>query len=505
VSVPPPPRPTLPPLPIDAQTIPALLSARAQTQPNDEALVDPSVRLSFAEVDALTRRWCAAFAASGLGAGDRVAVSLPNGAPIALSFLAAMRSGLVWVGINRAYTATEQEDLLADCGASLFLTQDDLNSASWNELLANAPSVSDADIDPLAPAAIAYTSGTTGTPKGVVHSQRNIMLPGVVARLGDGQGRVGMYLPMTSLNMHVLGTVYALVNGECLVCIPQTSAVAVAAAVRAESISRLSASPTTVYDLVHDDSIAVDTLTTLTDLTLGGAPTNPSLEPAFRQRFGRSFRSGYGLTEAPASVTRIPRGGSPRTGSSGPPLPQFEIEIVDDSGAAVAAGEIGEICVRAARTGPLAEVYQPMLGYWNRPHDTARALRNGRLHTGDFGWLDDDGELYVADRRVDLIVRGGSNVYPAEIERVLAADVRVADCAVVAQPDERLGQVPVAYVQPRPGAVIDAAELLAAARTQLASFKVPVSVVFVDELPRNQMGKVLRTVLRARLAATEQP
>ncbi len=507
-----------PPIPGDAQTIGELLRARAASMPTAEALVDPHVRLTFAELDRLTQRWAAAFAAHGLLPGDRIAVSLPNGVPIAVSFLAAQRGGFIWVGINRAYTLVEQRGLLTDSGARLLLTNEvhgidasmpnriDTDSAEWSAFVDTVPDVADAVIDPAAPAAIAYTSGTTGTPKGVVHSQRNILLPGVAAQWrGDGAGRIGMYLPMTSLNMQVLGTVYALVNGECLVCIPRSDVATVVAAVRDEKITRLSASPTTVHDILGDPSIAASALATLTDLTLGGAPTSPALEPRFRARFGHSFLSGYGLTEAPASVTRGRAGGPARPGSSGRPLPQYAIDIVDDDGVALPAGDLGEICVRAANTGALAGVYTPMLGYWQRPEATAATLRGGRLHTGDFGWLDDDGELYVVDRRVDLIVRGGSNVYPAEVERVLEADERISECVVVGRADERLGQVPVAFVRTVPGAVITSAEVLAIAGDSLARFKVPVSVEFVTDLPRNQMGKVLRTELRARLAVTPSP
>jgi long-chain acyl-CoA synthetase len=507
-----------PPIPGDAQTIGELLQARAATMPTAEALVDPHVRLTFAEVDRLTQRWSAAFAAQGLLPGDRIAVSLPNGVSIALSFLAAQRGGFVWVGINRAYTLVEQRDLLIDCGAQLLLTNGvhgfdasmpnriDPESAEWLTLVATAPQVDDAVIDPVAPAAIAYTSGTTGTPKGVVHTQRNILLPGAVAQWrGDGAGRIGMYLPMTSLNMQVLGTVFALVNGECLICIVRSDVATVVAAVRDERINRLSASPTTVHDILDDPSIAASALGRLSDLTLGGAPTNPALEPKFRARFGQGFLSGYGLTEAPASVTRVRPGGPARPGSSGSPLPQYAIDIVDEEGVVLPSGDVGEICVRASDSGPLAGMYTPMLGYWRRPEATAAALRGGRLHTGDFGWLDDDGELYVVDRRVDLIVRGGSNVYPAEVERVLEADARISECVVVGRADARLGQVPVAFVRTAPGAVITAAEVLAIAGDSLARFKVPVSVEFVTDMPRNQMGKVLRNELRARLAVPPSP
>jgi long-chain acyl-CoA synthetase len=170
----------------------------------------------------------------------------------------------------------------------------------------------------------------------------------------------------------------------------------------------------------------------------------------------------------------------------------------------VPVGDDGEICLRAAAEGPFANVYTPMLGYWNQ---VAIALGSDEpstdswMRTGDVGRLDSSGELFVLDRRVDLIVRGGSNVYPAEVERVLLADERVAHCAVVAQPDERLGQLPVAFIELRVGMSMSAAEARSICDSSLARYKVPVDFRFSATLPRNSMGKILRSELRATLQA----
>ncbi|HEY2430148.1 MAG TPA: hypothetical protein VGI06_14515, partial [Acidimicrobiales bacterium] len=177
------------------------------------------------------------------------------------------------------------------------------------------------------------------------------------------------------------------------------------------------------------------------------------------------------------------------------PLPHLDVAIVDDDGAPVAGGDTGEICVGAVAAGEWAGCYRPMLGYWRRPDDTAAALRGGRLHTGDLGYLDDDGYLFVRDRKNLVIIRGGANVYPAEVERVLLRAAGVAACAVVGVPDGRLGERVGAVVQLVPGAAGDGDRLAAHCGAELARYKVPERWVFVDELPRNSMGKVQRRSL----------
>ena len=170
--------------------------------------------------------------------------------------------------------------------------------------------------------------------------------------------------------------------------------------------------------------------------------------------------------------------------------------MLDEGGEPVPTGEVGEICVRPARSGDFAGVYTPMLGYWNKPQATREVLRGDRYHTGDLGVLAEDGNLYIRGRRNDLILRGGANVYPAEVERVLQAHPAVAAAAVLGVPDERLGERVVAAVQLAPAAEADAPGILAHTREQLARYKVPEAVRFVDEMPRNAMNKIVKSRLR---------
>jgi acyl-CoA synthetase (AMP-forming)/AMP-acid ligase II len=218
----------------------------------------------------------------------------------------------------------------------------------------------------------------------------------------------------------------------------------------------------------------------------------------YRKRFGTEIYSGYGLTEAPTAVT-VENPAEPRVvGSCGKPLPQVEIVILDDDGNEVPDGETGEVCVRAASSGPFAGLYTPMLGYWKQPDASREALRGGVLHTQDIGRIGEGGNLFIEDRKADLIIRGGANVYPAEVERVIHGDAAVAACAVIGAPDVRLGERVVAFVQPNADATIDLDALRARCSAELARYKVPEEFVVVDDFERTPMGKIKKTVLRAR-------
>ncbi|MDE0238425.1 MAG: fatty acid--CoA ligase family protein, partial [bacterium] len=184
-------------------------------------------------------------------------------------------------------------------------------------------------------------------------------------------------------------------------------------------------------------------------------------------------------------------------GSCGRPLPHIQVEVLDDDGQPVPTGEVGEICFGPQRDGHWAGVYRTMLGYWGRPDLSAEALRGGVVRSGDLGRFDADGELYIVERRSQLIIRGGNNIYPAEVERVLGADSRVAECCVVGRPDPRLGEKVVAFVQPAAGANVGVEDLLSLCRVNLAPYKVPDDVRFVEAFPRSPLGKIARAKVQA--------
>jgi len=493
------------------------------------ALVGRSARFSYGELDEQVARAAAVFHAQGLGQYDRIAACLPNDVDIIIALLACARLGAIWVGINRPLAPPEKMALLQDSGARIYLTdlagceeigpqrsnlpvleqvicvESASPSSAWHKLLSTValkplPAVT---IDPFEPAAIAYTSGTTGAPKGAVHSHHNVLLPGAIAahenRFGPGCS-VGAHLPLTILNLMVLAPMHAFQAGAACVCMDSLKPRDMARWVRQERIGHFSSVPTVMQDLLNSPDVDPLDLASLGCPDVGGAGIAESFQRLYRERFGRPMTVAYGMTEAPTIVAKTDRDREPENELCGRAVAQVDIVIVGEGDQPLPAGEIGEICVRPACGGPYARVYTPMLGYWDRPDATAEALANGLYHTGDLGLVDASGELYIRGRRKELILRGGANVYPGEVERLLAAHPKVAEAAVLGIPDERLGQRVVVVVQLLEGvAEFDeaglSAELTAFCREHIARYKVPEQFRFVSSLPRNAMNKVVKPQL----------
>jgi acyl-CoA synthetase (AMP-forming)/AMP-acid ligase II len=502
--------------PVRALTIAHVLDAPVARAPERLALVGRSGRFSYGELDRAANRAAHALAALGVRKGDRVAACLPNDVDIVIAFLGTARLGAIWVGISKPLAAPEKAYCLRDSGARVFLAPADVleSLAAQRESLPDLASAVEVapgsfaragdetrpalELDPHAPAAIAYTSGTTGFPKGAVHSHHNLLLPGAVAAASGTYGpelRQGVLLPLTILNLMVLGPLVAFQDGSALVCIDRIDAEGVAEWVRRERVGHFAAVPTILYDLLTHPGVRREDLVSLRRPEVGGAECPEEFRALYRERFGKEVTIGYGMTEAPTAVTRSDGAAAPQPGLCGKAVPQVEIRILDEKDRPVPDGEVGEICVAPATRGPWAGVYTPMLGYWNKPDETAQALRGGVYHSGDLGFIDERGDLYIRGRRNELILRGGANVYPAEVERVLAEHPAVAASAVLGRPDTRLGQRVVAAVQLAAGASAGAEQLAAFARERLARYKVPEQIVLVAALPRNAMGKVVKREL----------
>jgi acyl-CoA synthetase (AMP-forming)/AMP-acid ligase II len=353
----------------------------------------------------------------------------------------------------------------------------------WRDAVAAAdPEPVGVEIDPMAPAGIAYTSGTTGRPKGAVHSQHGLLTPGAVLVETRGYGpdlRKGDCFPFTILNMAVLTTLLVSQAGGCSIVMDRIDAEGVAEWIRQEQVTTWNGPPALLLSLATMDSVAPEDLASLTEVWTGGADCPEAIRSAFEAKFGLPVLATYGLTEAPTVVAIDPVGGPHVPGGSGRPLPHLEVTIDD-----------GEVCVAPA---PGDDRYRLMLGYWERPEATAEALAGGRLHTGDIGFLDDAGVLHLRDRKSLVIIRGGANVYPAEVERVLLEAPAVTAGAVLGLPDERLGERVVAVIEVGDGYDEDAVRehLLA----NLAKYKVPERFTVVQQLPRNAMGKIVRKEL----------
>lgn len=497
-------------------SVAALVDYASDTFGGALALTDRRQRFSFVELREAVDRAADVLSSLGVQQRDRVVVSLPNTTDTVIAFLATMRLGAMWVGINTNLATPEKRFLLDDSGARVVVGTPEIASALASDGLSAVPVDVDGrgswwrrgaairrpddGIDPDGPAAIAYTSGTTGRPKGVVHSQHNMMLPAAaITRSDPGQLAQGAILPLAILNMQILSTVQSLLCGGSLVPIGRIDAPSVARAVAEFGVQRMYVAPPTVYDLLTRPDIDPDAIASLSHLVVGGSKCPEGLRERYRERFGRDSVFGYGLTEAPTGVTGpAPQNGAAPVGSSGVAREHVEVSVRNDDTVLGPGGE-GEICVGPTATGVFAGCYSPMLGYWNHPERTRRAVREGVLHTGDVGRIDEDGVLWVLDRRSDLIIRGGANVYPAEVERVVEALPQISEVAVIPRPHARLGEEVVAVV--RTAAGIDAAELhldelIDSCRAQLAAYKVPVAWYSIEQFPRNAMGKVVKSRLR---------
>ena len=483
-----------------------LLERAVAAAPDKTALVGARGRLSFAELADEVSKAATVLDEMGVRAGDRVAVSLPNDIDITVALMGIWTLGAVFVGVHTVLAPPEKRYLINDCQPSLYLAADpfeDLGGSGtigleeWRSRIADAESMGPwPEVDPQAIAAIAYTSGTTGNPKGVMHSQHNALLPGAVAVARGSYGADDAFLcvqPLTILNLQVLNpltTIQALAS--CAIA-DRHDPVSLARWIKQEGVTHFAVVPTVAYDLLTHPDIDPGHLATVTKPRVGGAGMPESVKLLFEERFGVKLATSYALTEGPTLVARQDPDRPITEGSCGRPLPHIEVLVLDEDDRPVPTGEVGEICFGPRRDGPWAGVYRTMLGYWGRPDQSAEALRGGMVHSGDLGRFDADGELYIVERRSQLIIRGGSNIYPAEIERVLGADSRVAECCVVGRPDDRLGEVVVAYVQPATGVEVSAGDLVALCRANLAPYKVPHEICFVESFPRSPLGKIARS------------
>lgn len=493
-----------------------------------DVLVGRHGRLTAAGLIETVNRCAHGLRSLGVRPTDRVAVSLPNDVAIVVTLFAVLEAQAIWLGINRPLAPPEKAYMLRDAEVEVLITTAETaaelsrlpkgshhlrhivivdpggDADDWTDLLASGSAAPlDLPADPLAPAAIAYTSGTTGFPKGAVHTQHNLLLPGMVhGRRPERQpgGTIGVPLPLTILNLMVLGPLLAYQNQASLVTMDRIDAVGMAQWIQQEKVTTFSAVPAMVHDLLTHPEVTDEMLSSLQSIGVGGADMPDAFRRLYQERFGRRVGTGYGLTEAPTAVTVEDVELPAVPDSCGRAMAHVSIHIIGPDGQAMPVGEAGEVCVAPSTEGEFADSYRPMLGYWKRPEASAEALRGGLLHTGDIGVLDAEGNLFIKDRKNDLIIRGGANVYPAEVERVLHEDPAVAACAVVGQPDDRLGERVIAFVEFRADGHGDTDALAQLCRTQLARYKVPDRIIEVAGFDRTPMGKIRKKPLRELLA-----
>jgi fatty-acyl-CoA synthase len=464
---------------------------RARMTPSRPALVAGSAAYTYAQVAERAARLASGLHGLGVRAGDRIGYLGPNEPAFLETLFGTAALGAVFVPLNFRLSAPELEFIVADCGVRLLVAAPGQPAlpgparievgAEYEALLA-AAAVVDRD-EPVGlddPCMIMYTSGTTGKPKGAVLSHGNITWNCVNVLLDLDLARDEVTLvsaPMfhtAALNMTCLPT---FLKGATAVLMPAFTPEAAFDLIEAHRVTWMFGVPAMFGAMARSPRWDSADLSSVRILECGGAPVPEALIRTYRER-GLTFLQGYGMTETSPGALFLGPEAADRVGSAGKPSFFTDVRL----------GPAGEIEVQ----GP-----NVIREYWNRPAATRAAFtEDGWFRSGDAAYLDDDGYFHIIDRIKDMIISGGENVYPAEVEAALHEDPRVADCAVIGVPDEKWGEVGKAFVVPAPGPPPDPDALLAALRGRLAGYKIPKSVEFVDALPRNAAGKILKKQLR---------
>ncbi|HEU4382352.1 MAG TPA: AMP-binding protein [Anaeromyxobacteraceae bacterium] len=478
------------------------------------AIVHSGGALSFADLDQQSRRFASFLEASGIGPGERVAVLAPNLPEFAVAYFGAIAAGAVAVPVNTRLAPPEVGYALRDCAAAALVTTpprllalageslpalrcrvtvrgEAAGAVPFQAALAAPPRPAPAEVDPSDVATLLYTSGTTGFPKGAMITHRNALFNAAScqATLGYRREDVGLLsLPL----FHVTGLhsqlVALLAVGGSVVLQEEydtRQALELASAHRATALFFVPA----IYKLftLRDDLGSFD-LSRVRVAAYGGAPMDPETVRAVQRLLPGELHNCYGLTECSSLGTVLPADlALSRSDSVGRAVPGTFAEVRDEAGNGLPPGEAGELWLR----GP-----HVVRGYWGAPEKTAQAIRDGWLRTGDVARIDRDGLVVILDRLKDMINRGGEKIYGLEVENVLYAFPGVAEAAVVGVPHPVFGEVPAAFVAPLPGATLDPEAIRRHCASRLADFKVPVAVRFVEKLPRNPGGKVLKQSLK---------
>ncbi|TDE59278.1 long-chain fatty acid--CoA ligase [Nonomuraea mesophila] len=465
----------------------------------------------------------------GVRKGDRVAVAMRNYPEWVVSFSAALAAGAVAVPLNAWWTEAELAYGVRDSGAKVLIADGERavrlastgvpmivtrgaapeGARAYAEVLGEVAAgveLPDVELSPEDPATIFYTSGTTGSPKGALGSHRNIgqspMTVGyghmrALAMAGKDPAASAGVRRVTLLTVplfHVTGSFSALTtamfSGGGLVLMYKWDPGQALALIEREKITGMIGVPTNAWQLMSHPDLGKYDLSSLASLGYGGAPAPPKLLERISETLpDRAPSNGYGMTET--SALAIGNGGADyqaRPDSIGRPLPVVDVRVVDPAGGELPPGEVGELCLR----GP-----NVILGYWNKPEATAQTFIDGWLHTGDLARIDAEGFVYIVDRAKDMVIRGGENVYCAEVEAAMFEHPAVDDAAVIGVPHDELGEEVGAVIRLAPGASATAAELRAFLDGRIAAFKIPAHIWFREgELPRNPGGKILKTRLR---------
>jgi long-chain acyl-CoA synthetase len=497
-----------------------MLRESALAYPDKPVALYDGGRLSYAQLDALSDRFATGLRASGVVPGESVGLQLPNIPQFLIAYFGMLKAGCIDVPLNVLLKAPEVAYCLGDAQARALVTwagvaDEAIKGAAaagvpavyvlntpgvpefpaarrFEELLAVGPETPPLEqTDPGDTALIVYTSGTTGTPKGaeLTHYQlyMNADTPGRLFGIRDDDV-VLVVLPL----FHVFGLSSQLNVcvrfGATMSLVPRFDVTKVLEVMQRDGVTVFEGVPTMYVALLQHPNLAAYDVSKLRVGVSGGAPIPAEVLDSFEEKFGIVILEGYGLTETASTTTFNVSAEERRIYSVGKPIWGVEVQIWDDDNRPLPAGSdhVGEIVIRGVNM---------MRGYFGNPEATAEAFAGGWFHSGDLGYRDQDGFYFIVDRKKDLIIRGGYNVYPREIEEVLYAHPAVAHAAVVGVPDERLGEEIKAYVETKPGTTATEQELIEYVKTRVAAYKYPRMVEFRADLPKGPTGKILKKEL----------
>ncbi len=534
-------------------TLPQLLGQTAAKFPRRPALLYFGTKISYAQLEEQVNRLAAGLQSLGAKPGDRVALLMPNCPQFVISYFGAMRAGAIVTATSTMYTAREIVHQWSDAGATIVIADRRLLPVlqaalpqlpsvrhiifigarqyyprpfqqlctrlkssrpappaprslpgttpsgsplrhEWEQLLCVSPQPKPSGVKPADVACLQYTGGTTGTSKGAMLTHANLVTNAyqasrLLTRGGHGQEVMVAALPLFHIFAMTCVMISSVELGGTVVILPRFELRAALNAIRKYRPTMFHGVPTMYVAFNSVPGVERYGFNSLRMCMSGGAALPAEVRQKFETLTGGKLVEGYGLTET-SPVTHVnPPEGSPKVASIGQPIPDTEARIMDlETGTReMPVGDVGEITIR----GP-----QVMKGYWHKPEETALVLRDGWLFTGDIAKKDADGYFYIVDRKKDMIIAGGYNIYPREVEEVLFECPSIQEAAVIGVPDAYRGETVKAFVVLKPGVQTTAEEVIAFCRERLASYKVPRMIVFRDSLPKSGVGKYLRRELR---------